>query len=136
MGWGGDGKGYGKAWGGGGKGGGWASPMSWSPYGMKGMMKGFGKDKGKTGLRSFSNATKVWIGSLPADSCSTDLNKQLKAHMETAGGKCLYAEVGKSGSGGAAFKTTEECQQAISMLNGSAFNGSIIEVDVWTKKEA
>merc|ERR1719357_519481 len=112
MGWGGDGKGYGKSWGGGGKGGGWGSPMSWSPYGMKGMkgmdkgvgkgMKGFGKG---TGLRSFSNATKVWIGGLPADSCSTDLNKQLKAHMETAGGKCLYAEVGKSGSGGAAFKT-------------------------------
>merc|ERR1712137_231919 len=125
-GWGGDGKGYGKSWGKS-----WTPPM-WGPYGM-GMMKGKGKG---TGLRSFNNATKVWIGGLPSYSCSTDLNKQLKAHMETAGGKCLYAEVGKSGSGGAAFKTTEECQQAISALNGSNFNGSIIQVDVWTKKEA
>ena len=129
MGWGGDGKGYGKSWGGG-----WGmNPMMMmGPYGMKGMGKGKGKGDG---LRGFGNDTKVWIGGLPANATSTDLNKALKAHMEQAGGKCLYAEVGKSGIGGAAFKTQEEQTQAIAMLNGSNFQGNIIQVDVWTKKE-
>eukprot|EP00931_Biecheleriopsis_adriatica_P108333 TRINITY_DN82642_c0_g1_i1.p1 TRINITY_DN82642_c0_g1~~TRINITY_DN82642_c0_g1_i1.p1 ORF type:complete len:124 (+),score=43.21 TRINITY_DN82642_c0_g1_i1:63-434(+) len=123
MGWGGDGKG----WGGYGGGYGWGMPMMPPPFMM---MKG----KGKGGLRSFSNETKVWIGGLPANSTSTDLNKALKAHMDAAG-RCLFAEIGKSGTGGAAFKTKEEQQKAIETLNGSNFQGNVIQVDVWTKKE-
>lgn len=32
--------------------------------------------------------------------------------MSTAGVTCLYAEIGKSGSGGAAFKSNSEAQTA------------------------
>ena len=122
MGWGSNGKG-GKGW----------SPV-WQPMFMNSWGKGMGKGKG-TGLRSFPNDKKVWIGGLPANSTSVDLNKKLKEHMSQAGA-CLYAEVGKSGMGGAAFKTAEEKNQAIAMLNGSVFEGHMLQVDVWTKKEA
>eukprot|EP00931_Biecheleriopsis_adriatica_P025662 TRINITY_DN1568_c0_g1_i2.p2 TRINITY_DN1568_c0_g1~~TRINITY_DN1568_c0_g1_i2.p2 ORF type:complete len:123 (+),score=39.38 TRINITY_DN1568_c0_g1_i2:83-451(+) len=117
MSYGGKGYGYGYGW----------NPMMM--YMM--MMKGKGKGKG---LRAFGNDTKVWIGGLPANATSVDTNKALKAHMETAGGRCLYAEVGKSGNGGAAFKTKEDQAQAIAMLNGSNFQGVIIQVDAWTGK--
>ncbi|CAE7584749.1 PDI [Symbiodinium natans] len=97
------------------------------------MMKG--KGKGKGGLRSFDQKLKVWIGGLPADNCSIDLNKRLKEHMSSAGGNCLYAEVGKSGNAGAAFKTQEEAVAAINALNGSVFEGIQLHVDEWTRKE-
>merc|ERR1740121_884435 len=103
------------------------------PYGKgKG---GGGKGKSGGGLRDFKHDVKVWIGGLPANSCSKELNMALKEHMGAAG-TCSYVEVGKSGNGGAAFKTAEEAQQAITTLNGSAFQDSVIQVDVWTKKEA
>jgi len=76
----------------------------------------------------------VWIGGLPADSTSKDLNKELQEHMKQAG-NCKWCEVGKSGNGGAAYATAEEATGAIATLNGSSFSGSVIEVDVWTKKE-
>lgn len=119
MGWGGYGKGYGGGWG-------------WNPW----MMGGYGgKGKGK-GLRDFSTAKKVWIGGLPpTEQTSVELNKKLKEHMSQAG-ECLRAEINKSGVGGAAFKTEEEVQKAVSMLNGSMFEGVPLQVDVWTKKEA
>eukprot|EP00931_Biecheleriopsis_adriatica_P074808 TRINITY_DN487_c1_g1_i1.p1 TRINITY_DN487_c1_g1~~TRINITY_DN487_c1_g1_i1.p1 ORF type:complete len:169 (-),score=45.96 TRINITY_DN487_c1_g1_i1:81-530(-) len=148
MGWGGCGKGAwggdgGGAWGGGGKGwgndggfggGGWGGKGggAWSPMFSPMMMKG--KGKGATGLKSFPNEKKVWIGGIAPGTCSVDMNKKLKAHMSSAGGSCLYAEFGKTGSGGAAFKTSEEAAAAISSLNGSMFESSIIQVDVWTKK--
>ncbi|CAE8605305.1 unnamed protein product [Polarella glacialis] len=112
------------------------NPMFMNPWMMgKGMGKGM-MSKGKdTGLRSFPNEKKVWVGGLPANAASTDLNKKLQAHMKQAGA-CLFAEVGKSGIGGAAFKTTEEKDQAIALLNGSVFEGVMIQVDHWTKKEA
>merc|ERR1712086_836321 len=96
---------------------------------------GGGKGKGKTGLRSFPNDKKVWIGGLTGAECSKELNKELCEHMKQAG-QCLFAEVGKSGMGGAAYKTEDEVQNAIAILNGSDFNGTTIEVDVWTKKES
>merc|ERR1719352_1018877 len=77
---------------------------------------------------------KVWIGGMPKDSTSKDLNKALLEHMKQAG-NCKFVEVGKSGQGGAAYATSEEAQAAIGMLNGSVFQGTAIEVDVWTKKE-
>eukprot|EP00930_Biecheleria_cincta_P020889 TRINITY_DN155_c5_g1_i1.p1 TRINITY_DN155_c5_g1~~TRINITY_DN155_c5_g1_i1.p1 ORF type:complete len:197 (-),score=45.86 TRINITY_DN155_c5_g1_i1:102-692(-) len=122
MGWGGYGKG----------GGGWANPWM-----MMAMMKGKGKGKkGKSGLRSFSNETKVWIGGLPTEANDKEMNMKLKAHMESAGPevRCLFAEINKNGTGGAVFKTTEEKDLAISKLNGSTFEGAVIQVDVWTRK--
>mmetsp|Transcript_63223 Transcript_63223/g.151066 ORF Transcript_63223/g.151066 Transcript_63223/m.151066 type:complete len:132 (+) Transcript_63223:55-450(+) len=115
-----------------GKGGDWNPWFGYNPW-MMAMMKG--KGKGKGGLRSFDQKLKVWIGGLPADNCSIELNKRLKEHMSSAGGLCLYAEVGKSGNAGAAFKTPEEAAAAIAALNGSVFEGIQLQVDQWTKKE-
>ncbi|CAJ1407861.1 unnamed protein product [Effrenium voratum] len=105
----------------------WFNPM------MMAMMKGKGKGKG---LRGFEQKVKVWIGGLPADNCSIELNKKLKEHMCQAGGTCVYAEVGKSGNAGAAFKTEEEAQAAITALNGSVFEGVPIEASLGTKSLA
>merc|ERR1719326_235105 len=118
MGWG--GKGKGKGWGGGG---GWASPIqSWGKgFGFKGKDKGKGKGK-----RPYCPPEKqVWIGGLPADQASTDLNKRLQEHMKQAG-NCKFVSIGKSGSGAAQYTTEEEAQQAIATLNGSDFEGSVI----------
>lgn len=49
------------------------------------MMKGMGK----SGLRNFSNEKKVFVGGMPPDNCSKELNMKLKEHMSTAGVTCL-----------------------------------------------
>ena len=46
------------------------------------MMKGMGKQT--TGLRNFSNEKKVWIGGLPANQVSKEVNMKMKDHMSTA----------------------------------------------------
>ena len=63
-----------------------------------------------------------------------ELNMKLKEHMSTAGAVCLYAEIGKSGTGGAAFKSNGEAMSAAAALNGSNFDGSMLQVDMWGKK--
>eukprot|EP00931_Biecheleriopsis_adriatica_P055506 TRINITY_DN3283_c0_g1_i1.p1 TRINITY_DN3283_c0_g1~~TRINITY_DN3283_c0_g1_i1.p1 ORF type:complete len:128 (+),score=32.20 TRINITY_DN3283_c0_g1_i1:59-442(+) len=101
---------------------------------MQMMMKGKGKGKGKTGLRSFEGKLRVWIGGLPqTGSFDTELNKKLKEHLSSTGLKCLYAQIGKNGSGGAAFETQEMADQAVAVLNNSVFEGSVIQVDRLTK---
>merc|ERR1719484_40286 len=105
MGWGG--------WNGKGKGDGWR---------MNPWMMGKG-GKSSQGLRCFEAPKKVWIGGLPSNSTSKELNKALAEHMKQAG-NCKFAEVGKSGAGGAAYATAEEATSAIVMLNGSVFQGS------------
>jgi len=92
-----------------------------------------GQGKGK-GLRGFPDSKKVWIGGLPAGAASKDQNKELLEHMRTAG-TCHYCEVGKSGNGGAAYKSEEDAANAIAILNGSQFKNAVLEVDVWTKKD-
>merc|ERR1712232_243708 len=94
--------------------------------------KGGGKNKG---LRGFPPDVKVWVGGVNLDTPGREVNKQLQEHMSQAG-TCKWAEVGKSGQGGAAFASADEAQQAIAALNGSVFMGSTIEVDVWTQKTA
>mmetsp|Transcript_7202 Transcript_7202/g.8326 ORF Transcript_7202/g.8326 Transcript_7202/m.8326 type:complete len:100 (-) Transcript_7202:24-323(-) len=96
--------------------------------------KGWGKGKGK-GKRKNDPAVTAWVGGLPADQASVERNKALVEHMKQAG-NCKFVKVGKSGTGCAVFSSAEEVQTAIATLNGSNFQGSIIEVDVWTKKEA
>merc|ERR550525_1876080 len=103
---------------------------------MMAMMKGGGKSKGKGGIRGFDGKLRVWIGGLPQKGEPDDaLNKRLKEHMSSTGLNCLYAQVGKNGMGGAAFKTYEEAQQAIATMNGTIFEGAIIQVDNLTKGE-
>ncbi|CAK9085067.1 unnamed protein product [Durusdinium trenchii] len=130
------GKGYGA---GGGKGAGpgsnWGGAGVWQPMFnpmLAMMMKGMGKQT--TGLRNFSNEKKVWIGGLPANQVSKEVNMKMKDHMSTAGFPCLYAEIGKSGSGGAAFKSASEAQSACAALNGSVFEGHTLSIDMWGKK--
>merc|ERR1711892_664462 len=134
MGWGGKGKGFGgDSWGGGkSKGWGkdsWSSPMqSWG----KSFEKGEGKGKGK-----FSSPphNKVWVGGLPAsEATDRDLNKALQEHFNQAG-TCKNVMIGKSGSGAAAMSSPEEAANAIATLNGSTFQGNVLEVDTWTKKD-
>merc|ERR1719432_368052 len=97
------------------------------------LLKGKGKGKQKRGLTCFPAEKKVWIGGLPQMSTSKEMNMALCEHMKQSG-TCKFAEVGKSGSGGAAYTTAEEAQQAISMLNGTVFKGRVLEVDIWNKK--
>merc|ERR1712167_5610 len=97
--------------------------------------KGKGKGKGKKNrLQSFDQAKRVWLGSIPDhltyEKPGEEGHKKLKEHLNQAG-KCNYLSVSK-GQGGAAFSTEEEAQNAIATLNGSTFEGAVIEVDVWT----
>merc|ERR1712187_568981 len=100
---------------------------------MQSWNDGWGKGKGKGkkggGLRDFAMEKKVWLGSIP----ETFDRKELQEHLNQAG-SCKFVSVAK-GQGGAAFATEEEAQNAIAMLNGSVFAGSVIQVDTWTKKE-
>jgi len=72
---------------------------------------------------------------MPADEASIERNKALLEHLKQAG-DCKFVKIGRGGSGCAGFGSAEDVQNAIAMLNGSTFQGSVIEVDVWTKKEA
>jgi len=100
---------------------------------MKGMMKGAGK--GKDGILAFKNDIKVFIGGLPQTaSPDKEINKRLKQHMSQTGLNCLYAEVGRSQKGAAAFKTKEEVPLAVAALNGSNFEGHVLTVAAWGQK--
>merc|ERR1712194_43630 len=100
--------------------------------------KGFGKDQGKgKGKGKFSSPpqNKVWVGGLPAsEATDRDLNKALQVHFNQAG-TCKNVMIGKSGSGAAAMSSPEEAANAIASLNGSTFQGLVLEVDTWTKKD-
>eukprot|EP00928_Gymnodinium_smaydae_P050342 TRINITY_DN338_c2_g1_i1.p2 TRINITY_DN338_c2_g1~~TRINITY_DN338_c2_g1_i1.p2 ORF type:complete len:229 (-),score=76.27 TRINITY_DN338_c2_g1_i1:85-684(-) len=101
----------------------------------KGWDKGKGKGgKGKkgsgNGLREFRPEQKVWVGGVPT---GHDRNA-LQEHMKQAG-DCKIVSINKDGVGGAAYPTAEEAQNAVAMLNGSAFGGGILQVDSWTRKD-
>eukprot|EP00441_Pelagodinium_beii_P046342 CAMPEP_0197621590 /NCGR_PEP_ID=MMETSP1338-20131121/2136_1 /TAXON_ID=43686 ORGANISM="Pelagodinium beii, Strain RCC1491" /NCGR_SAMPLE_ID=MMETSP1338 /ASSEMBLY_ACC=CAM_ASM_000754 /LENGTH=257 /DNA_ID=CAMNT_0043191101 /DNA_START=67 /DNA_END=840 /DNA_ORIENTATION=- len=140
------GKGGGSNWGGKGGGSNWGGNQVENP--MNNMMKqmimmlsqqgkgnGKGMSKGKSGgIRSYDGKLRVWIGGLPQKGEPDDvLNKKLKEHMGSAGLRCVYAQVGKNGMGGAAFSNEQEVEQAILTMNGTIFEGAIIQVDRLTK---
>eukprot|EP00929_Paragymnodinium_shiwhaense_P114885 TRINITY_DN83433_c0_g1_i1.p1 TRINITY_DN83433_c0_g1~~TRINITY_DN83433_c0_g1_i1.p1 ORF type:complete len:140 (+),score=47.36 TRINITY_DN83433_c0_g1_i1:70-489(+) len=110
----------------------WSTP-SFGSFGGKGG-KGWGKQSESLTRRTPAEK-KVWIGGLPEDSTSKDLNKRLKEHL-SQGGECKYAEVGRKGFGCAIFQSAEEVATVVATLNGSVFEGSVLEVDVWTRKSA
>merc|ERR1719321_1370474 len=103
---------------------------------MMSMMGGKGKGKGKWSDNQAKRARpsqKVFIGGLPergSENLSTELNKKLQEHCNQAG-KCTYAEIGRKGSGVACFSTDAEAETAVAMLNGSAFEGNVLEVSAW-----
>eukprot|EP00929_Paragymnodinium_shiwhaense_P048824 TRINITY_DN2464_c0_g1_i1.p1 TRINITY_DN2464_c0_g1~~TRINITY_DN2464_c0_g1_i1.p1 ORF type:complete len:243 (+),score=75.04 TRINITY_DN2464_c0_g1_i1:82-810(+) len=118
-------------WGGKGKTGGWK--QTWQPTWNKNTDSGQGWGKQNDFMRNAPAEKKVWLGGLPAESTSVDLNKAVKEHLMKAG-SCKYAEVGKTGVGCAIFGSAEEALNAVEMLNGSRFRGRAIEVDVWTSE--
>merc|ERR550514_1400218 len=97
--------------------------------------KGKGKGKGKAkGLNKAKPDCKVWIGNI-----SSSVGwKELKEHFDQAG-KTRWVESFTKGSGkgtgGVAYGSAADAQNAMSMLNGSVLGGQMIQVDVWTKKE-
>merc|ERR1719473_2547012 len=98
---------------------------------MKSGGKGKGKGKGKS-LRRFYPEKKIWIGGL-SDGTSY---QELFGLLKPAGAKWVEMLKGAGkGTAGAGFGTAEEATAAISQFNGSVVGGSMIQVDVWTKKE-
>merc|ERR1712217_368759 len=105
------------------------------------MGKGWGKDGGKDwgkgfgkGKRKVDAEVTAWIGGLPENEASKDRNMALLEHLKQAG-ECKFVAIGRSGTGRAVLSSADEVTTAIAKLNGSNFQGSVIEVDVWTKKE-
>jgi len=126
---------------GGGGGSNWGGRGVFNPMDMMKVMsqmmgKGSGKGGGGGGIRDFDGAVRVWIGNLPQNpqhQKDIALNKKLKDHLSSSGLNCVYAHVGRNGGGQAAFKSESEAQQAIVTLNGTFFEGNIIQVDKLTK---
>lgn len=129
------GKGYGGCGKGGGAGGQWGGCGVWQPMFNAMMMSMMGKGSGKNGLRNFTTDRKVWVSGMPADNASKEVNMKLKEHMSTAGVPCLYAEIGKSGTGGAAYKSNSEAMTACAALNGSQFEGVTLVCEMWGAKK-
>merc|ERR1712232_956447 len=78
--------------------------------------------------------TCVWIGGLKGKKMDKEMNKKLKAHIEENGGEGVkFVDIGPNGSGGAIFGTAEEATNAISILNGTTFEGKELEFDVYVK---
>ncbi|CAE7858070.1 unnamed protein product, partial [Symbiodinium microadriaticum] len=106
---------------------------TWTPSWGGG--KGKGKGKGLSGdvqkLRSIDNSLKVWVGGL--DGSVTW--KSLEEHF-TQVAKPTWATVFPKGTGCVALPTANDVQLAVSMLNGTSVGGCVIEVDVFTGKQA
>jgi len=112
------------------------NPMDMMKVMSQMMGKGSGKGGGGGGIRDFDGSVRVWIGGLPQNPQQQKdiaLNKKLKDHLSSSGLNCVYAHVGRNGGGQAAFKSESEAQQAIVTLNGTFFEGNIIQVDKLTK---
>merc|ERR1711879_146885 len=96
----------------------------------KGTSKGFGKGKKRWSTARCYKEKKVWIGGLPENATSKDTNKALKEHLGA-----VFAEIGKSGTGVATFKTEEEAATAVASFNGTEFGGFTLQIDAWEKAE-
>merc|ERR1719421_40938 len=97
--------------------------------GMMGKGKGKGKAKGKQGLNKVKPECKVWIGNLPEGVGWKELQEHFNQAGQTAWVEAFTRGKGK-GEGGAAYKSAEDAQKAISTLNGSVLGGQMIQVDV------
>jgi RNA recognition motif-containing protein len=96
--------------------------------------KGKGKSDAQALLKQVDSAQKVWVGGLPEG-----LSREDMITAFSSAGKVLdAANFGpqRGNSGCVAYATSREAQNAIKTLNGGDFNGSTIEVDVWSKKDA
>jgi len=102
--------------------------------------KGKGKGKGKEEnplvrknldkLGKIEAERKVWVGGLKKETKRGELFKHFKEHA-----KPHLFEIMPKGTACVAFKTAEDAQTAIDILNNSELDGKEIQVDVWTQKE-
>jgi len=79
----------------------------------------------------------VWIGGLPEIKEAgkrKDVSKKLFEQLKTST-ECKFAEVWPKGVGVACFKTEDDAQAAIAALDGSEFEGNVLEVSAWEKKQ-
>merc|ERR1712187_489195 len=90
----------------------------------QGKSKGWGKGKNRWSTARCFKEKKVWIGGLPENATSKDTNKALKELLGA-----MFAEIGKSGTGVATFKTEEEATSAVDAFNGAEFQGYTLQVD-------
>merc|ERR1712232_811019 len=98
--------------------------------------KGWGKGKGGKGFGKSKCPPdqKVWIGGFSPQEFNLEFKQAFQEHMKQAG-DCKRVSMGKGGTGSAEFSSAEEATMAIATLNGSDFQGTIIEVDTWTQKD-
>merc|ERR1712187_751362 len=117
------------------KGVGGKSSKEWAPstpaMGKAAGWKAEGK-KGKEGpnINDIDASQKVWVGGLPEGITTEDLEGAF-----AAAGTVKMAALLPRNTASIAFESAEEAQYAIESLNGGDFNGSVIQVDVWTQKE-
>merc|ERR1740121_2809583 len=98
----------------------------------KGWGKGSGKGWGKSSpLGKWDATQKVWIGGL---SEQVD-RKKLQEHFNQVAKTKWVSVFGKTKTACVVYNTPEEATAAIAQLNGVAFEGMPLEVDVWTSKE-
>merc|ERR1712137_1236070 len=106
---------------------------------LGGVRKGKGKGKGKRrggGIKEPNKEKVVWIGGFKEmETKDRELEGKLKEFINKKADGCVFAQVGRKGSGGAVFSSEEEASSAISILNGAKFQGRKLEFDVWTKEE-
>mmetsp|Transcript_25431 Transcript_25431/g.72627 ORF Transcript_25431/g.72627 Transcript_25431/m.72627 type:complete len:492 (-) Transcript_25431:180-1655(-) len=79
---------------------------------------------------SFEAAQKVWVGNLPAEATSEDLD----AHFRQLGAPLLCVLLRK-GVGVVAYGSAEEADTSISAFNGSEIGGMAIKTDSWAAKQ-
>merc|ERR1740121_1494984 len=120
----------GKGGGGGGLGGGLAALLG---------VQGKGKGKGKGGtkcLNDFASELRVWVGGL-ADDVTW---KELQTHFEMASGKkSIWVEIiGRPGNhtGAVAYRTAEEANEVVEMVDQSELKGAILHCAHWEQKSS
>merc|ERR1712176_530384 len=102
--------------------GGFGGPKGWKAEGKKGTTG--------TDINAIDASQKVWVGNLPEGITTEDLEGAF-----AAAGTVKMAVTLPGNKASVAFESAEEAQYAIQSLNGGDFNGSAIQVDVWTNKE-
>lgn len=104
------------------------------PKGPKKTMLKMKKPLGKVAvaLKTVDPSLKVWVGGLPEKTTSKELSK----HFEDQFAKPKLCDIYVSGGRAiVTYESADDVASAVSIVNGSEFKGSVIEVDVWTKPE-
>jgi len=80
-------------------------------------------------LDSIHESQKVWVGNMPTEATSEDLDTHFRQLSQP-----LVSRVLRPGMGVVAYETVDEAQMAISAFNGSEIGGANIETDAWAAR--